>query len=707
MSESQRDQGLEVIVEPGVVPKGTFDLRSLDASPGAVPPRRRVEPDGRVFALAGMNPDSAATTIVVRTPVATPAVETPSAVANQEALNLDASETGAIDIGKDKLAAAGRRSPRRPIRENAESVIPPRPASADKGSSRVPAGALLPEDDHETAQISGGFASGLVTLFKVTLVLSAFTLLSICTYLYWNDLLPWSPQPAVANGKKPLDTGTPPPPKPIEKPTLEIKPEVASVPTESVASVATTSTPEVAKRDPIGEKEFPPVTPEAVKPEVKKPEAPSAEGAVEQEADYDVHRVEQLRAEAVNLYLQGRAAKTPAEAAKKFDESLRKLEELLALKPKDSDALFRKGNNLHAKGEFAEAAKAYQAAAALSSSDARPWNNLGLIREAQRDYRAARAAYEKGLTCDSRNADVLTNLGRLEINSDPKAALVHFDKAIERDERYVYPRYNRAVLLALKLNRADEAKKELEKIAGEESPLRADSLQMLGDVALSTGQISEAEGFYQRALAANPELDGARLSLGVAFYTRGDNEKAEKELNLYLKKHPKSSEGWHTLGAALARLVRLKEAKSAYERALAEDDKDAELHYDYALCAERFGNFNFAIPEYERVLKIDAKHWKALSNLARLYHVAGRDTTALDLVDKSIAIQPGWANSHLLRGNVLVALGRKAEARAALEQFLKMATPGDKKIDDVRKALETSSELVSLPDAPRPDGAPK
>src|SRR5256885_2265549 len=60
MSERPNDLGLEVILEPNVVPKGTVDLRGLDAPPGTTAPQRRVESDGRTF-MRRVEPDGRVT----------------------------------------------------------------------------------------------------------------------------------------------------------------------------------------------------------------------------------------------------------------------------------------------------------------------------------------------------------------------------------------------------------------------------------------------------------------------------------------------------------------------------------------------------------------------------------------------------------------------------------------------------------------------
>src|SRR5205823_5636758 len=106
-------------------------------------------------------------------------------------------------------------------------------------------------------------------------------------------------------------------------------------------------------------------------------------------------------------------------------EALAKLDELLALAPHDSDALFRKALVLHKKAhqktgpareaDLRAAAKAYEEAAAVAPhGDARAFNNLGLIREDLGDLAGAREAFGSGLDRDPSDPNVLTNLGRLD-----------------------------------------------------------------------------------------------------------------------------------------------------------------------------------------------------------------------------------------------------------------------------------------------------
>jgi tetratricopeptide (TPR) repeat protein len=642
--------GIEIIVEPDVVPKGTVDLRSLDAPPGTMPPLRRIEPDGRVYLIER---DGGATTTIAAPVVAPP----PPAVVPV---------TPAVE--EEPLGVKLRK------KIHSDTAMPPRPASAETSASGRHEGQAMPQDDYETT-ISGGFGSSLWSLVKVTAILAFFTLATVLAFLKWNDLLPWGTQASVPPVKiAAADPKKPDPPK-VETP----KPDPAPVP----SAVPTTPPPEIAKvatNSVVGQLAL---VPEGdAKPLAEKtPDAPKVGIDIGQDNDYDLHRVEQLRADAVRLDREG-----------KYDEALAKLDEILKLNPHDGDALFRRALNFHKRGDLKGAVKAYDASIA-QSQDIRAYNNLGLCQEALGDLAAARASYKRGLERNPEDPNVLTNLGRLEEDEDPKTALARYEAALERKSDHVHARYHRAALLALRMDRAAEAKPELEKLVGDDSPVRAEALDALGKVAIKEGRFADAEKNLRDAIKARPALDEAHLYLGVALWQQGNARGAEDELRGYLEKNPRSAEGWKTLGAVYVKLDQLQEAKKSYEAALRIDDKDPDTHYDYALCAERFGNFLFAIGEYENVVKIQPNQWKALTNLGRLYRNAGRYDDALKYFERAIALRPNEPDLQLHKANVLIQLKRDQDARTALQEFVRLAPTSDPRVAQVNQVLGTAGPL--------------
>ncbi len=240
------------------------------------------------------------------------------------------------------------------------------------------------------------------------------------------------------------------------------------------------------------------------------------------------------------------------------------------------------------------------------------------------------------------------------------------------------------------MDRIDEGRKELEKLL--DSPaVRPQALDALGEIAIREGRYADAEKYLRDALKSG-SLD-ARLYLGVALWAQEKAQPAADELKTYLEKNPRSSDGWKTLGAVLVRLDQLQDAKQAYEKAIAINDKDADTLYNYALCAERFGNFLFAIQEYERVVQLDPNQWKALQNLGRLYRNAGREEKALEYFKRAIAIRPAEPELYLHEANSLVALHKDGEARYALEKFVKLAPPTDLRVPQARRAIDSQGPL--------------
>jgi tetratricopeptide (TPR) repeat protein len=347
---------------------------------------------------------------------------------------------------------------------------------------------------------------------------------------------------------------------------------------------------------------------------------------------------------------------------------------------------------IHKKGDLKAAIKAYEVASELASArDARALNNLGLALEQLGDLASARAAYKRGLARDPEDPNVLTNMGRLEEDQDPASALERYRQALDRDSQHPQARYHYAALLALRMDRIAEGRKELETLVAAGSPVRAQALDALGEIAIREGRYVDAEKNLRDALKSG-SVD-ARLYLGVALWAQEKAQPAADELRAYLEKNPRSADGWKTLGAVLVRLDQLQEAKQAYEKAIAINDKDADTLYNYALCAERFGNFLFAIQEYERVVQIDPAQWKALQNLGRLYRNAGREEKALEYFDRAIKVRSNEAELYLHRANSLVALHRDAEARSALEQFVKFAPPNDPRVPQARRAIDSQGPL--------------
>jgi Flp pilus assembly protein TadD len=166
-----------------------------------------------------------------------------------------------------------------------------------------------------------------------------------------------------------------------------------------------------------------------------------------------------------------------------------------------------------------EAARAEEAALALDARSATAHNGLGLL--AIDDGRAAEAvkAFDRATTIDPNNASYWTNLANARrALGDRTGAERAYRKALDVDAR------------------------------------AADAANGLGVLLVEANHPGEATPWFERAIAAAPDLVEARLNLGIALQTAGDVAGAAAAYRLVLSargNHPREKDAATKLLAAL------------------------------------------------------------------------------------------------------------------------------------------------------------
>ncbi len=156
-------------------------------------------------------------------------------------------------------------------------------------------------------------------------------------------------------------------------------------------------------------------------------------------------------------------------------------------------------------GRNDEAIRVLEKAQGIIDWDPELWNYLGVAYWNERDLDHAIAAYEHALSLDSKDADVLSNLGTVETfrgmkNKDAaplRRAMEHFKKAIECDPR-------------------DPA-----------------AYNGLGAVYGALGDLDAAIACWEQAVAIDPGHQLALYNLGTAYLQQGDKADARKYLTKY------------------------------------------------------------------------------------------------------------------------------------------------------------------------------
>jgi tetratricopeptide (TPR) repeat protein len=146
---------------------------------------------------------------------------------------------------------------------------------------------------------------------------------------------------------------------------------------------------------------------------------------------------------------------------------------------------------------------------------------------------------------------------------------------------------------------------------------------------------------YDTAASAAPASPAGPLEGGLRAARWGEVEEAAPRLEEAIKRGGNDVETWHTLGLVRVHLHDLDGAEQAYRAGLGVDPKSAEC-------------------------------WLGLATVAALREDAA---VALRAYDAILALRPRFASAELGRAWALAKLGRKEEARAALDHAEELGAP--------------------------------
>lgn len=146
-------------------------------------------------------------------------------------------------------------------------------------------------------------------------------------------------------------------------------------------------------------------------------------------------------------------------------------------------------------------------------------------------------------------------------------------------------------------------------------------------------------------------------------------------------------------------------ARDEYTAVLKKDEKNLAALYFRAFCQTQLRQYSFARADYETFLAIQPEHLEARLGLAHVLQLMGRKTDAVDELNRAVQMFPDSTDAYAARAafetqqqqydaalydwdealrlapknaelvvskvDVLLRLGRKKEARAALDQAVK------------------------------------
>ena len=352
-----------------------------------------------------------------------------------------------------------------------------------------------------------------------------------------------------------------------------------------------------------------------------------------------------IRLDAFENYIRGVIAPTAP-------EQIRYLREAVRVNPAYPEALLQLGEACYREHDFAEAISWLARIPENESQSGEANFYLGLAAYSRGEFTQAASAFN-AVAARLPLTEVYNNLGVVADHRDARAALEYLQKAVADDPNEPDYHFNLAIVLSQTGDAAGAARQLREDLNLHPSDSEAKTLLD----ALSTA--SAVQGSQGRS-AANLKLSPLRLRTNYEenrFRLLALKIDAAAEQRL-AKTDPRTHSRFHSSrGDQLLRQGFLAEAEREFREAISLNPANADGHAGLASVLESENNFTGARSEAEEALR-----WRQFAEplvvLARLDLRDNRPEVAAEEVDRALRLEPNDASAQELKRTLAARLGQ-------------------------------------------------
>jgi len=209
----------------------------------------------------------------------------------------------------------------------------------------------------------------------------------------------------------------------------------------------------------------------------------------------------------------------------------------------------------------------------------------------------------------------------------------------------------------------------------------------LGSAYMDRKEFDRAEVEFRGILAVAPEYARAYYNLGLLALRRDRYDDARALFLRAAALAPESTDAYDILGAEALKRKRWDDARAAFRQVAALNPRDAKAHLNLGRLALQAGDASAAESSYRAALRADPGNAKALNDLGAMYLQRRDWSLALEPLTAALQRDPESIEASYNRAVVLVGLGRRDEARAALQDVLARLPP-DPTFDPYRRGVQ-------------------
>jgi tetratricopeptide (TPR) repeat protein/DNA-binding MarR family transcriptional regulator len=238
-----------------------------------------------------------------------------------------------------------------------------------------------------------------------------------------------------------------------------------------------------------------------------------------------------------------------------------------------------------------------------------------------------------------------------------------------------YSNWYLKLITAQELRWSDEAKKAERKLK-EIEPQDASDYYFCGEYYLHRNKLSDAVGFYHKAVELKPDLADAWIALTNALMYTGDYKSALDASDKSIEIAPEDINSLYFRGHILANLGNFEEAKPVYQKVIDLTPTVATAWANMGWLHCQFKKFKDALPYVNKAVELAPDDSKILTNRGWALAGLSRHEEAVKDFNRALELDAGnmWAFNN--KGFSLIDLGRFEEALELFERYVRLA-PGD------------------------------
>lgn len=341
----------------------------------------------------------------------------------------------------------------------------------------------------------------------------------------------------------------------------------------------------------------------------------------------------------------------------------------------DPAALFQHGEQALRENRLGEAERDFRQVLQIDPKAGPAYANLGVVYMRRKQWAGALEALHKAETLMPNVAGIRLNIGLAYYRQNEfLKAIPPFELVVREQPEAVQPRYLLGLCYFF-VERWGDAATTLEPLWPEESD-KFPYLYVLANAAHRAGRAEWDERASAQLLKIGDNSGEYHLFAGKYHLNREEYDLAIAEFEAAAKANPRLAFVHFNLGMAYLK-------KQEYARAREEFLKDVAIEPDVALNYDQLGEVYWQMQDdaqaeksYREAIRLDPRLASSYLGLAKIHQRQEKYTAALAETDKVLKMDPERSEAHYIRGQTLLRLGRKEEAKkemAAAERATKEA----------------------------------